>query len=301
MRTSERAEENEAVRRVMDVLLIERSLVDDSTASPERIDRYVEILKQVEEGYHYTLKDPVDRAIAWVFDLALRGQIDPWDVDLVNFSKLYAKRVHKETGLDLVVVGRIIEMAWSIYRRKTERTYDDLLESLIKEEEEIPMGTWDWMEDEMDLMITHEVLVSEEEPLQRMVVHSGRRPVTLVELLDALKEAHEEAERIKKVRERRERLRRIQSEMGRKAVGERVYRENLEEDIKRVLSRINKYNGHPIAFKKLYGEEGIDLITAFIAILHLAKRGVIDVWQKKVPHGEIYVLNLKAKMDRINT
>jgi len=287
--------QNDALKRVMDHLLIERSLIDDSTASPERIDRYLQFLGQVSEGFHLHLKDPVDRAISWVFELALSGEIDPWNVDLVSFSMMYARRVQEETGIDLVVAGKIIELAWSIHRRKADVAFEDLMESLIEPEEELPVGGWDWIEDDLDLVITHEVVSSEESPLDLMVVHSGKRPVTLLELLDALKDAQEEAERLKKVREKREKLKKLQMEMGKKKVGERVFSENLEEDLKRVMSRINRYNGRPIEFKKIYGSDGIDLITAFVAILHLAKKRSIDVWQKSKPHGEIYILNLKHR------
>lgn len=287
--------QNEALQRVMDHLLIERSLIDDTATSPERIDRYLQILDQVSEGFHLHLKDPVDRAISWVFELALSGEIDPWNVDLVSFSRMYARRVKEETGIDLIVAGKIIELAWSIHRRKADVAFEDLMESLLEPEEELPVGGWDWIEDDMDLVITHEVVSSQESPLDLMVVHSGKRPVTLIELLDALKDAQEEAERLRMVREKRERLKRLQREMGKKKVGERVFSENLEEDLKRVMSRINRYNGRPIEFRKLYGSEGIDFITAFVAILHLAKKRKIDVWQKSKPNGEIYVLNLKYK------
>lgn len=287
--------QKDALRRVIDHLLIERSLIDDTTASPERIDRYLQILNQVSEGFHLHLKDPIDRAISWVFELALSGDLDPWNVDLVSFSKMYARRVKEETGIDLVVAGKIIELAWSIHRKKSDLAFEDLMESLLEPEEELPVGGWDWIVDDMDLVITHEVISSDESPLDLMVVHSGKRPVTLVELLDALKDAQEEAEKLRRIREKREKLKKLQVENGKKKVGERVFSENLEEDLKRVMSRINRYNGRPIEFRKLYGTDGIDLITAFVAILHLAKRRSINVWQKSKPHGEIYILNLKHK------
>jgi len=85
---------------------------EDATRK-DKIEEYIEMAG----NSSMYLKDPFDRAIALTFDLVMEEHLDPWDIDLVSFSKLYLKRVKNSGMIDLITAGRIILMC-KLARRK---------------------------------------------------------------------------------------------------------------------------------------------------------------------------------------
>ena len=71
-------------------LLFYKALIDDDEGS-QRIDRYMSILESDVGGEK--LQDPEDESIRSVFSLVLEHGLDPWEIDIRVFAKLYKEKV----------------------------------------------------------------------------------------------------------------------------------------------------------------------------------------------------------------
>ncbi|MCD6481446.1 MAG: segregation/condensation protein A [Thermoplasmata archaeon] len=240
----------------------------------ENIQRYIDIIQR-----KIFIKNPFDRAIAVIFELVIEREVDPREIDLISFSKLYLKKVKKE-GIDLFIAGKIMLMAWKILRMQSEEIIRNME---MKEEEdngydyEIP----DWYGDDDVFYYTQKVL-SNEIPLERKVRRVPKRKVTLIELINAFEEAKESIQR-------REKRRRIRSkEWDNVKMTDTSHKEDIEKDMKVVMEKLSKLNGRAIPLRQLYGNKD-EMLSIFLPLLFLAKEGRIFIWQEDFPYGEIYI------------
>ena len=113
---------------VINHLLFHKSLIDDHDDSA-RINYYVDMLQKTNQGEHISIDNPFERSIAIAFELVMKQHINPWDIDLVNFSTMYIKRA-KEEKIDLITAGRIILMAWKILKLQIDNLIVSIDENL---------------------------------------------------------------------------------------------------------------------------------------------------------------------------
>lgn len=274
---------------VISHLLFHKAILDQSE-DPQRINRYLEIVK---EGEHVSLRDPFDRSIALAFDLVAQGQLNVWDVDLVKFSQLYLKRA-REAQIDLVTAGRIILMAWTVLKRQSDdlvRKFEERrLETQELEWDQIP--DWNFSGEDMDF--TQRVL-GMRNPIDEKIWHEGDRPVTLMELVNAFEAARGEAEQRQRLNLERDRFRDRLREAARSMFQGRIHKEDLEEDIRLVWDRICRLNGTAISLRDLYDPDDIwGHITAFSSVLFLHRDRRIQLWQDQFPYGPVRLQNLHA-------
>lgn len=274
---------------VINHLLFHKAILDEAE-DPERINRYLEFVK---EGEHVSLKDPFDRSIALAFDLVAQGQLNVWDVDLVKFSQLYLKRA-REAQIDLVTAGRIILMAWTVLKRQS----DDLVRKFEERRQETQELEWDQIPDwnftgqEMDF--TQRVL-GMRYPIDEKIWHEGDRPVTLMELVNAFDVARGEAEERQRLNAERDRFREQLRAAARSMFRGRVHKEDLEEDLRMIWDRICSLNGSAIPLKDLYDPNDVwDHVTAFNSVLFLHRDRRIQLWQDEFPYGPVRLRNLVA-------
>ena len=97
---------------VLGHLMFHKALIDEGRGS-EKIDRYLGMLRSAEGEKQIAGREPLDRSLQLVFELVLSNDLDPWDVDLMKFAKLYGQRMHHEE-VDFIVAGKLMHMAWSI-------------------------------------------------------------------------------------------------------------------------------------------------------------------------------------------
>jgi len=102
---------------VINHLIFHKSLIDEKDDA-SRINYYVNMLQKADEGEYISIDNPFDRSIAIAFELVMKQHLNPWDIDLVNFSTIYLKRA-KEEKIDLITAGRIIYMAWKVLKLQT--------------------------------------------------------------------------------------------------------------------------------------------------------------------------------------
>ncbi len=89
---------------VINHLLFHKSLIDEKDDAV-KINHYIDMLQKADEGEHISIEDPFERSIAIAFELVIQQHLNPWDIDLVNFSTIYLKRA-KEEKIDLILAGK---------------------------------------------------------------------------------------------------------------------------------------------------------------------------------------------------
>ena len=215
---------------------------EDALKFAERIMPVVE----AEESEYQSLDDPFDRSVALVLSLVKDQELNPWDIDLSTFLKVFTKRVRSESDkLNLPACGRLIRMAWEVLNQQAIVLFDRV-QNMDQEddwEDEIDFG-WESDYDDQDYLFTTSILEGDVEQLlpslfDERIRRDEGRPVTLGELLSAFKDAAEDAEELK-IREEN----RIahQAELGDylNNVGSRMHNEDLEGDIYRCWSALRK-------------------------------------------------------------
>ena len=109
---------NTRIEELEQHLLFHRALADDDE-SLRRLGGYMDILSRAESGER--LQDPVDESIRAVFSLVLENGMDPWEIDLSQFVRMYEAKVSSDS-FDMIVAGKLLLMAWRILRMQSEST-----------------------------------------------------------------------------------------------------------------------------------------------------------------------------------
>ncbi|MBC7128579.1 MAG: hypothetical protein H5T45_02460 [Thermoplasmatales archaeon] len=236
----------------------------------KNIQNYIEMIEK-----KVFIKNPFDRIIAILFELVIENEIDPLNVDLISFSNLYMEKVRGEE-INLFVVGKIISMAWKILRLQSER----VIESIEKKEVEIDVP--DWYGDDEIFYYTQKV-INDEIPLDSKIRRCPSVRVTIFDLINAFEEAREEIEKRGKNRKTVDNRTNNLS-----PPREHIHKEDIEEDIKKLMEKLSKLNGKAIPVKNLCSRKE-DIVSILLPLLFLAKEGKIVIWQENFPFGEIYI------------
>ena len=250
-------------------LLFHKALTEDEE-SFDRINGYMEILGKAGSGEK--LNDPVDESIRAAFSLVIENGIDPWEIDLREFVRLYSKKV-SENRFDMIVAGKLILMAWKILRMQSEVSYS-------RSEEPAEEEFFDFnLEDEDPVMIVPEVAFRE------AYCRDAIRPVTMYELLDAFEEARVEME----IQRERERVKIELEEKVPKKFDNKAHDEDDKQDVEHVWERIVRLGSGPIPIDELFTHSIMDNLTTFVSVLHLVRDGRLEIYQGSLPRGEIII------------
>ena len=279
---------------VINHLLFHKALIDEDN-DMSRVNHYIAMVKQASQGQQLSIGDPFDRSIYLAFDLVLKNQFNPWDIDLVSFSSLYLNRA-KEEKIDLLTAGRIIYMAWQVLHLQS----DHLVVNMEAKKEQEPIAfEWDdlptenWLHSDDGYSYMNLVMNMPKPPLDEPIRRETDRKVTLIELLGAFDEARKEAEEYQLVdrlrREERERL----DLKARKAMTGTAHEDHLEEDIAQVWKRIQTFPKKTMSLTQLYTSTDADeRIKTFLSVLFLAYDKKITIFQKHFPFGQIFIKTL---------
>jgi len=278
---------------VMNHLMFQKSIIRDEAGvdRESRIENYMSMVHEMEKGTLVASDDPFEKSIAMLFELVVNQRMNPWDIDLIEFSKMYLSRVKKATELNLIISGKIVYMAWEILRLQSEQ----VLQRVDRPEQvELMFDGWDaehfdLFVDPFDLGSGEVMLHTEQMPIDEKVRRKSDRPVTLIDLLDAFEEAKKESDI-------RQELAKFMQKYKRPEFDDKSHKENLEEDIALVWDRIQKCGNGAVPIADLYLTGKEDRVKVFISILFLARMGKIHIWQEKLPYGEIF-LEVKVPWD----
>ena len=254
----------EGYEAVLNHLLFHKALISEHDGA-ERISRYVGMLGEIDQGMHVALRDPFEKAVAAAFELVLEKQLDPWDLDLAQFTRMYLEKV-QGGPVNFVTAGKLVFMAWSILKLQS----DHVLVSATPSAEEAP-ADWDFagLSEPEDLDFNEAVLGAGRVPIAEAIRRTGHRAVTLMELMDAFDEARRDAD----VQVQLNALREQAVKAFAPNFHDKVHSEDLSVPI-----------GHLVA-----PHDRWDLITVFISVLFLAKMEKVKLWQKAFPSGDILV------------
>jgi segregation and condensation protein A len=272
-----------AIGPVLDHLLFHKAIIDEGERA-KKIDGYLDILHQSKDGVPMASVNPLDQSIQLVFELVLSNNFDPWDIDLVEFARLYAQKMNDEE-VNFIIAGKLIFMAWSILRLQSEKVLFD--HEKIEGE---GLFCSDWDIDSLDafrqepLVLAEFCEVPESVELTEVVRHRGSRPVSLVELLDAFDEARKDAEANVQRQLIREAMKKAQG-----VFDEKAHAEDLEKDVENVWIRIQRCGPGSIRIEDIYNCSKEDRVMVFVSLLFLAKMGRISIWQDDFPFGQIFL------------
>ena len=253
-------------------LLFHKAL-SDSEDDFKRIGGYMDILSRTESGER--LQDPVDESIRSVFSLVLENGIDPWEIDLSEFVRMYTRKV-AENRFDMIVAGKLMLMAWKILRLQSDSTRNRSEPPVVEEGPEIDDSVF-YEEDPLVVPEVSFVGAYQREPV---------RPVTMYELIDAFEDARKEIE----VQKERERVRaELKAREPVKRFENKAHDEDDERDVESAWNRIQKLGTGQICIDDLYTDDLKANLTVFVSVLHLVRDGRLDVWQDLLPEGDIYI------------
>ena len=272
---------------VLNHLLFQKAIIDEGDRS-EKIDRYLGLLAQAEAGNEMVPSDPIDRSVQLVFELVLSNNFDPWDINLMEFTRMYTKKMHAEE-VNFIVAGKLMFMAWSILKMQSQ-------EVLSIHEQPLP-GEAEWDTEPMDEFYAAPDVarINVDIPgcvdLTEAVRHQSTRPVSLIELLDAFEDAKRDAEIQAHRQKAREALK-----LSNEKFDDKAHKEDHEKDVAETWERIMRCGNGPIGIEDLFNGEKEDRIMVFVALLFLAKYGKIALWQEDLPFGQIF-LEIKLPWD----
>jgi len=255
-----------------------KEILKGEDITPEMVNSYIGRMKNGE--IEMIFDDQKLKAIALVFQLVIDENLDPMDIDLVKFTKLYMEKVREEKIMDFISAGRLIFMAWNVLFMKSE----NVLKKFSGKDDDF-YDLWDPYEIEPGFDENFELneSIMDNDPILEPVRHGEKRPITLPELLSAVRDALNESMERKKEIEKRKEL----EEKYRIAVNERMHKESIEEDIKEVWNRICEMEDE---FLKKEIEDGTkeDSIRVLLSLLFLEKDDKVRMYQER-PFSDIHV------------
>ncbi len=268
--------------KVMGHLLFHQALEEEE---PERMARYVQILDRVQEGRAVPTQNRYEDSVVTAFELVLEDSFDPWDIDLARFSREYLKRLRGSGSVNFVAAGRLILLAWSVLKLQSEMILLTA-ESVNPPAEELDDG-WDVMpgfyEAPERVDLTHQILHGKEPPLKEGFHREIQRPVSLVDLLEALDQAFGDTSGAIAVAPR------PPSSSIHEDLRDNLHREDLAEDLQWTWDVIRAGGRTVMRMSDLNHGDPWDLATFFLSVLFLAEMGWLEVSQKNLPYGEVYL------------
>lgn len=273
---------------VLGHLMFHKALIAEDEAH-RKLDHYLDIAHNLEQGVDYAPKDPMDGSLQMVFDLVLKNNYDPWDIDLISFTDLYLQKM-QQAEVNFIVAGKLVFMAWSILKMQSE-------EVLANHDEKQQLFCSDWDFDAIDDQCNDDpkICLSSDIPesvdLCEAVRHQSQRPISLIELLDAFEEANQEALRHAEAARLREIVKLSDDHFDPKC-----HAEDLEKDVEMIWKRILKCGNGPVIIDDIFQGSKEDRVTVFVSLLFLARNSKIALWQDDLPYGQIF-LEIKIPWD----
>ena len=230
--------------------------------------------------------------IALLVQMAERGEIDPWDVDIIFIIDRFFTEAENQRSFDLRVSGRMLFYAATLLRIKAEY-FDD---ESIADEADDGSDTGEEFFDDGSLVITRRERGSgdpipflEQEISRRLQRKSFRKqPVSVYMLINLLRDAE---------KEERRRQRESFSSFDFFSIAEDVldiaHEETYQDTAAHVLSCCHKLllfkQAESVTLSMLANELDVSRHQVFISLLFLAYDGFLSLHQPEFL-GEIYVM-----------
>ncbi len=230
-----------------------------------------------------------DRGIDALVDLAKAGQIDPWNIDIIDVTDKYLRTLDVTKEADLRLSGRALFYAAVLLRLKSE-AMEEADDQAVNgfEDDHLDYGE----DDDGDMVIRPAMNVLDRAIARRTSARQPRkRPTTLVELIAELQRL-EQMER-EGAMERVGAMRRDRpiTETTEQMVERLVHSEDLEGDVGRLEVLLTEWltAGNSLSLSELFTHHA-DPRGTFLALLFLDARGKITLIQDELYHGDIAIM-----------
>lgn len=238
-----------------------------------------------------------DEGVEILVRMARTGQIDPWNIDIVQVTDQYLQAVADLQANDLRVTGKTLLFLAILLRMKSDQLAGiNYLDPPPDEEFLDPMLDPDFLEDSGQLVFRRQNNIRSLDEVMRRRTSTKQpriRRVTLNDLIAELKR-YEILERKRMLREKLEIVEKRRS-MADYSVFTDDDIENLAHDefledtvleIKAVLEKILVHR-QQVSLAELSRQGKIDRVSAFLALLFLSAREEVNLHQTEF-YGEVY-------------
>src|SRR3989442_7666924 len=79
------------------------------------------MLKEIDQGMHVAVRDPFEKSIVAAFELVLERHLDPWEINLVQFTKLFMDKVKKDGAVNFVTAGEVVFLPRAILHMQRDK------------------------------------------------------------------------------------------------------------------------------------------------------------------------------------
>src|SRR2546428_7804865 len=79
------------------------------------------MLNEIDQGMHVAVRDPFEKSIVAAFELVLERHLDPWEINLVQFTKLFMDKVKKDGAVNFVTAGELVFLAPSVLKKQNDK------------------------------------------------------------------------------------------------------------------------------------------------------------------------------------
>ena len=222
--------------------------------------------------------------------LAEKGDIDPWDVDIIEVTDKYLAALNKSPRENLLNAGRAIFFASVLLRLKSDILLNISNETLLSSRQ-----TENYFPED-DLLLNQDDVHLDLSKLETFLVRSSlskqqrKRKISLGDLIFALQQAEEEEERrALRVKLKAERAFRIVPPETPEDLLEITQEEDLDEVVEKIEAIIEEHltDEKPITLSFL-SEILNNKTKPFIALLFLAHSQKVVLEQKDI-YGEVFI------------
>ncbi len=236
---------------------------------------------------------PLD-GVELLVQMAKQGEIDPWNINIVDVADRYLKAVAELKESDLKITGKTLLFLAILLRMKSDQLaginyldppqdefFDELMEPDFMEEAQA-------FQPKLHFQSLEEVIQRRTSTKQPRI-----RNVTLNDLIRELKK-YEELEKQRSLREKVEKVdrRRLNdyADLTADDIEEMAHEEFIEDTILRLKDILERILLHQeqVSLTEIEEAGKIDKISAFLALLFLAARGEIEMSQEEF-YSELYV------------
>lgn len=217
--------------------------------------------------------------------LAEGGEIDPWNIDIVEVTDRFLSELERCRELDLAVSGRTLFYAATLLRMKSEYLSADPEEE--EEEEDVGAGE---EEDDFGGSDVGEPIEHLEREIQRRIGRKKvrHRAVTLYELITELKAAEKEERRRQR---QRQNPRPPADDLIRASdVVSVAHDEDYRGAAEKVMACYDRLAtaSSAVTMRSICLSLGCGTIEVYIPLLFLMLDGMVEIWQDEY-FGDVYV------------
>lgn len=223
-----------------------------------------------------------------IYELVRTRKIDPWDMDITQFTKEYLGMIQKLKELNFRISGKVVLAAAILLKLKTNELGLAEFLNMTEEEPDYAIDEEEFVdEDEQKLInlakhVAHNT--KKEYKLEPKLYGERTRKVTVFELVGALKKALEVDDR----RKTRHEVVEAPKEKKFKAKGIDVV-EKIKQVFDRIKKFITRFKRNTVEFTSILpSKEKKDVIWTFVPLLHLANDGKLTLHQDE-PFGNLLV------------